>query len=298
MSLAVSPSANKPYGLARVCRMWGIPRSSVYYHKRRQVMPPPVRRKPGPKSKWSDQDLEMLIRQDLEHSPWQGEGHRKVWARLRRQNVCVGRPRILRVMRENSLLAPQRQGCPHGNKAHDGTIIPDRPDCLWGTDATGTLTGEGMATVFFVIDHYTAECLGIHAARRGTRWEALEPLWQAVNGVFGKVEADVGKGLALRHDHGSQFISHAYQDTLRTIGIVSSPSYVKEPEGNGCAERFVRTLKEQLLWLDRFDTVEELRSALQGFMTLYNNHWLIQRHGYIPPSEARRKALACEVEAA
>jgi transposase InsO family protein len=201
-------------------------------------------------------------------------------------------------MREESLLAPQRPGHPHGNKAHEGTIIPDRPDVLWGTDATGTLTGEGMASIFLVIDHYTAECLGIHAARRGTRWEALEPLWQAVNGVFREVNPDVAKGLALRHDHGSQFISHVYQSTLRTLGIQSSPAYVKEPEGNGCAERFVRTLKEQLLWLKRFDTVEDLRAALQDFKDLYNSSWLIQRHGHISPKEARNRAVTCEVEAA
>jgi transposase InsO family protein len=62
----------------------------------------------------------------------------------------------------------------------------------------------------------------------------------------------------LRHDHGSQFISHAFRDELKTPGIESSPSFVRQPEGNGCVERFIRTLKEQLLWLHRFRTVEEL----------------------------------------
>ena len=40
-------------------------------------------------------------------------------------------------------------------------------------------------TVFAVVDHYNAECLGIHAARTGTRFEALEPLRQAVRRIFG-----------------------------------------------------------------------------------------------------------------
>ena len=47
--------------------------------------------------------------------------------------------------------------------------------------------------------------------------------------------------------------------------MTSSPAYVREPETNGCSERFVRTLKEQLLWLMRFDAVEELNRALQEF---------------------------------
>ena len=49
---------------------------------------------------------------------------------------------------------------------------------------------------------------------------------------------------------------------LAFLGIESSPAFVRAPEGNGCAERFIRTLKENLLWVGTFDTVEELRQAL------------------------------------
>jgi len=62
---------------------------------------------------------------------------------------------------------------------------------------------------------------------------------------------------------------------------------VREPEGNGCAERFIRTLKENLLWIRRFDTVEELRSALQTFKEIYNQTWIIERHGYRTPAQVR-----------
>ena len=51
---------------------------------------------------------------------------------------------------------------------------------------------------------------------------------------------------------------------LRFLGIESSPAFVRAPEGNGCAERFIRTLKENLLWVRSFGTVEELRQALLG----------------------------------
>src|SRR5919205_457017 len=62
-------------------------------------------------------------------------------------------------MREAGLLAPTRLGHAHGPAAHDGTIIPDRPDAMWGTDATAGLTGEGRATIFVAVDHFTAECV-------------------------------------------------------------------------------------------------------------------------------------------
>jgi transposase InsO family protein len=62
---------------------------------------------------------------------------------------------------------------------------------------------------------------------------------------------------------------------------------VREPEGNGCAERFIRVLKENLLWIRRFDTVEELRLALIAFRQTYNQSWIIERHGYKTPAQVR-----------
>jgi len=201
-------------------------------------------------------------------------------------------------MRRENLLAPTRAGNAHGPKAHDGTIITERPDEMWGTDATSTLTDEGKATIFFVIDHCTAECLGIHAANPGTRFEALEALKQAVRSSFGVVAKGLAEGLALRHDHGSQCTSDDYQNELRFMAIRSSPSYVREPQGNGCAERFVRTLKEQLLWLRRFKTIEELRRALLAFAEAYNEGWLIERHGHRSPRAKRRDWTKALEEAA
>jgi putative transposase len=60
-------------------------------------------------------------------------------------------------------------------------------------------------------------------------------------------------------------MSDHFQAKLTLLGIASSPAFVREPEGNGCAERFIRTLKEQLLWVRTVDTVEELRRALSEF---------------------------------
>jgi transposase InsO family protein len=229
-------------------------------------------------------------------SPFVGEGYRKVWARLRLAGVRGGKPRVLRLMREADLLAPTRTGQPHGPAAHDGTIIPDRPAAMWGIDATATWTAEGTATVFIAVDHFTAECVGIHAARRGTRFEALEPLHQGIREHFDGYRQDVATGLALRHDHGSQFMSDHFQAELRFLGIASSPAFVREPEGNGCAERFIRTLKEQLLWIERFDSVEALRLALLAFKDRYNTQWLIERHGHQTPA-AVRAAFAADVAA-
>jgi transposase InsO family protein len=219
-----------------------------------------------------------------------GEGHRKVWARLRHREIRTSKARVLRVMRGAGLLAPTRSGRAHGPAAHDGTIVTERPDVMWGMDATSALTAQGTATVFVALDHCTAECVGIHAARPGTRFEALEPLRQGVKARFGTYTDAIAAGLQARHADGSQYMSDASQDELRFFGIESSPAFVREPEGNGCAQRFIRTLKEQLLWLRIFATVEDLRVALLEFKDRYNHEWPIERHGHQTPA-ARRAAL-------
>jgi transposase InsO family protein len=152
-------------------------------------------------------------------------------------------------------------------------------------------------TIFIAIDHCTAECVGIHAANPGTRFDALEPIRQGVRATFGGYAAGVAAGLALWHDHGSQSMSDHFQEELRFLGIASSPAFVREPEGNGCAERFIRTLKEQLVWVRTFDTVEELRLALLEFKDRYHGAWLIERHGHQTPA-AVRAAFTVAVEVA
>jgi transposase InsO family protein len=70
-----------------------------------------------------------------------------------------------------------------------------------------------------------------------------------------------------------------------------SPAFVRAPEGNGCAERFIRTLKENLLRIRTFRTVEDLRLALIDFKQTYNENWLIGRHGHRSPAQFRRDRL-------
>jgi putative transposase len=287
MSRTASPSSGKPYGVVAVCRVWQMARATVYRHRAPTPQVPPQRR--GPAGPMPDAVLVDEIRQVLRDSPFHGEGHRKVWARLRIAGIRTSKRRVLRLMRENALLAPSRVGSPRGPRAHDGTIIPDAVDVMWGTDLTTTLTGQGQVAVFVAVDHHSAECVGIHAATRATRFEALEPLRQGVRRHFGAFARDIARGLALRHDHGSQYMADDFQKELRFLGIDSSPAFVRAPEGNGCAERFIRTLKENLLWVRTFDTVEDLRVALLEFRETYNIAWLIERHGFRPPAAIRNE---------
>ena len=290
MSRRVSPSTDRAYGLQRVARVWGASRATVHRHRCRSDDTPP--RRPGPAGAMADEALVEAIRKLLTDSPFHDEGHRKLWARLRFAGIRTSRRRVLRLTREHGLLAHQRTGRPHGPKAHDGMITTDRVDLMGGTDITAVMTGEGQTAVFIAVDHGSAECVGVHASRRANRFEALEPVKQAVRERFGAFAMGVAAGLQLRHDHGSQYVSHHFQTEIRFLGIASSPAFVREPEGNGCAERFIRTLKENLLWVRRFNTVEELRLALIAFRQTYNQSWIIERHGYKTPAQVRTDQIS------
>jgi transposase InsO family protein len=109
---------------------------------------------------------------------------------------------------------------------------------------------------------------------------------------FGSVERAVASGLALRYDGGPCFRSAHYQTEIDHLGIARSPAYHYEPETNGCIERFIQTLKEQVLWIERFDSFEQLRRAVHDFARFYNREWLLERHGDRTPIEARQHLLA------
>jgi transposase InsO family protein len=227
------------------------------------------------------------IKQAIADSRFTGEGYRKIWARLRFSGIRSSPRRVRRLMRENGLLAPHRVR-KRPDKAHDGTITTETVNVLWGTDMTQTVTlAEGVAHVFVALDHCNSECVGIHADKSANRFQALEPVHQGVRRHFGVIGKDVAAGLKLRHDHGPNYMSDDFQDQIAFLGIEASPSFVREPEGNGVAERFIRTLKENLLWVRQFETIEALRLALLEFAAWYNTQWLVARHGYRAPAQIR-----------
>jgi putative transposase len=275
--------------VAVVCRVLGPPRSTVYARRGRSGRPP----RPGPATSISDDQLVRLIRQVLADSPFAGEGYRKVRARLRREHdVRVSGKRVLRLLRHEGLLAPQRVRGRRKPRPHDGTIIPAAPNLRWGSDATMAWTRtDGWVWVFCVVDHYTAEAWA-HVAKIGDRFAALQPVYDAVIDRWGRLDADIARGVQLRHDWGPQYRSAHFLGSIAWLGIADDAAFLGEPETNGCAERWIRTLKEQCLWAELHDTVGQLRRAVSGFVDRYNTSWLIQRHGHLTPKEAYRTAQA------
>lgn len=289
MSQKASPKTDLRYGIEMVCRVWKFPRSSFYHCEKR---PEKKTNRPGKCPTISDEELFKGIMQDINESPFQGEGHRKVHARLKRtKKFDVSRNRVLRLMKRHNLLSPHRSE--QGKKRlHEGRITTNAPNIMWGTDAAKIYTLEdGWVWFFGVIEHWNSECLGWHITKKGNRFAAIEAMTQAVENVFEKADQGKARGLKLRVDHGSQFLSEGFTSQARYWGIGISKGFVREPETNGVVERFHRTFKEQIVHGRQYYGLEDLRRAVADFIMKYNEKWLLQKLNYHSPLEARRLYL-------
>ena len=292
MSATTSAATGRRYGIQRVCQAWDRARASLYARQtrehQRQEGQAPARR--GPKPTVSDAQLLAAIHTDLARSPFRGEGHRKVHARLRiMDGIRVARKRVLRVMRAHGLLSPHR-GRQGGAPVHDGTVVTQAPNVMWGTDGVRVFTlDDGWVWIFAAVEHWNAECVGWHVCKIGSRFAALEPIAQGLGRIYDSTAADVARGLALRMDHGSQYLADHFLNQIRYWGIRPSFGFVEEPETNGVAERWNRTLKEQAIHGRVFQHLEDVRAAVAEFVEQYNQSWRLEKLAYHTPNEAREE---------
>jgi hypothetical protein len=165
----------------------------------------------------SDPELLAQIRDVLATSPFVGEGHRKVWARLARRGVCTSRKRVLRLTREAGLLAPTAKVRKRAARLHDGTITVTVPDTLWATDATEGFTEEGRCAVFVMIDHASGEAWA-DAGLRMDRFAAADLLREVTTDASAR-SAATPEGLRLFADSLAPTDEVALEATCNTHAI-------------------------------------------------------------------------------
>lgn len=283
----------RPYPLNMILRVVGC--SSGNWYDRPETSSsengtPVVR---GRRPAMNDEELLSAVRKAIDDSHFIGEGSAKIWHRLKRAGQIASRARVLKVMKDNELLSPYRHNAASNRKnPHEGTIVQNAPNQLWGTDGKKFyVEAEGWCWFFGVIDHFNDELLAWNTCKKGTRYEALEPVRSAIRKQFGNVNQNVckGMGLKLRSDHGSQYDSDAFMGEMKFLGLEMSKSYVRQPECNGCIERFNRTIEEEVFSLSHFKTLDEANEAIRKFVENYNREWLICRLGYKSPLEYRNE---------
>jgi putative transposase len=292
-----SVATGKPYPARMVLHIAGLSSAAWYTLSRAKLS----KQRPGPKPIISDEELVLAIREDLAASPFHSEGHKKVRARLRRKGMRAGRKRYLRLMKANNLLAPLRPKCNGSSRPHDGKIVTEHPNRMWGTDGKQFWTRQnGLCWFFGVIDHWNDEILGWHTSIIGDRFAALEPVHQAILKEYGSLSRGIVQdiGLFLRSDHGSQYDSHDFQTELKYLGLMHSPAFVRSPECNGIIERFNRTLQEQVFDVHCFESIDEARQVIAKFIDDYNRYWLIECLGHRSPLEFKAELLPALLKSA
>jgi len=217
-------------------------------------------------------------------------GVRKVWAVLRRQGLHVGRRRVHALMKAAGLVLPRDSKGPRdpGPRGHVTTPEPNRRIAV---DFTTVWTAEdGTVAVAIGVDCGCRSVLDVTATKSQSSGAILASADRALQAAFGS-PADVPDGAELRSDHGPQYTGHDAEDLARAWGVVHTFAPVGRPTGNAVAERTIRTMKEECIWLRDWRSLAELQQALQAWARAFNHDRPHQALGWQTPAERREERL-------
>ena len=278
------------------CRAFGISRAAYY-----AALKPPKRRQPtvtrAPKRPPYATAEELLagIREVLAEEGAEAWGVRMVWALLRRRGLRVSRKRVWAVMHANGLvLARDREP---GDVTRGHVAVPE-PNRRLATDLTTTWTKQdGVVGITLSVDCGCRSTLGFSVAKEQDAPTVLAATEQALKAAFGSPD-NVPDGMELRSDHGPQFTGSDCAELCKLWRIEHTYAPVGRPTGNAVVERLIRTLKEEVIWLRDWDTVEQLRETVAAWVVRYNERRPHQALGYKTPSEYRAQHLATPIRLA
>lgn len=227
--------------------------------------------------------VEMMRQIKSEHPFW---GYRRTWAYLHFvKGLEINKKRVLRLMRRHDLLVKPNQRIKALRTSQRSKPRPDRPNQWWGIDMTKVKVGSfGWMYIVPVLDWYTKKIVGYYAGVQGTTRHWLEALDMAVNRQF--PEGVRGQELSLMSDNGCQPTAVSFMEACRALGINQAFTSYNNPKGNADTERFIRTLKEEFLWLREWDNPFELVEELKKWTESYNQCYLHSALGYKPPLQA------------
>ena len=262
--------------IEKLCELMGVNRS--WYYSR-----PPAREKKAGKDVVLRDAIERIV---LE---FPGYGYRRVTAALRREGWSVNHKRVLRIMREESLLCQlKRRFVPTTDSAHSLKRYPnlvedtriDGLDQVWIADITYVKLPTTFCYLAAILDAYSRRCVGWHLSRfidTGLTLSALEmALWSRRPAV----------GLIHHSDQGVQYASSEYVLRLEQTGARISMAAVGNPYENAQVESFFRTLKLEEIYLKDYRDFEEAHENIGQFIEeVYNEKRLHSSLGYLPPVE-------------
>lgn len=218
-----------------------------------------------------------------------GYGYRRVTHALQRAGWKVNHKRVLRIMREESLLCHLKRHFVQTTDSHHPFPVypnlvhgrtPDAPDVIWVADLTYIRLQSEFVYLATILDAYSRKCVGWNLSTRMDAQLTLGALEEAL------ATRDVKPGLIHHSDRGVQYASIAYTERLLSVGVQISMSAKGNAYDNANAESFFKTLKQEEVYLKQYQTFEEASANIGQFIDdVYNTKRLHSSLGYMPPSE-------------
>lgn len=258
-----------------VCRLLGVHKSTFYRQKAKATFSQPSARQ-RPKQAVIQEKVRVLCQQ---HPTY---GYRRIWALLKRQGIEVNQKTVYSVMKAEGLTQKQkRYEAKRTYQPVDFQI--NSSNQVWHIDMTKIWTSEGWKYLVSIIDAYDRRIVAWSLDNYCRDDEAISVLEKAVNDAFPYGVRD--QGLKLVQDNGSQFTSRDFVSTLKILGIEQIRTSYKHPQSNGKMERWYRTLKEEEVWVNEYQNLEEARASIGTYITLYNEQRPHSALGYRAPLE-------------
>jgi putative transposase len=261
--------------LTRLCTLFGISRSGYYAHRGRNT----------------DEEREVLLRDAIERLvlDFPGYGYRRVTRQLQRDGWNVNHKRVLRVMREESLLCQLKKR--FVTTTNSGHMRPIYPNLLasrvlkgmnqaWVADMTYIRLPTTFVYLAAILDAYSRRCIGWALSRWIDTRLTLAALDMAL------IRRGPLPGFIHHSDRGVQYAAGEYVARLEAAGAQISMSAASNPYDNAKAESFFKTLKREEVYLKDYRTFEEAEANLERFIeAVYNTERLHSSLGYLPPME-------------
>jgi len=271
------------YKVAEVSKALGIARSSLYYKNKDRKRA----------KKQTDLSLLEKIKQIAsEHPFW---GYRRIWAYLKfRKGIRISQRKVYKLLKENGLFVPQRPKKAR-RKADKPKPQATRPKQFWGIDMTKfMLSGLGWCYLVIVLDWFTKKIVGYSVSMSCKTRQWLSAIHMALQNEcpWGAREED----LSLISDNGSQPTSLSFMREMKILGIKQIFTSYDNPKGNADTERVMRTIKEDLLWLEEFESLTEAEEKIANWITWYNKQYLHSSLDYMSPEEFLKKWEVQEIK--
>lgn len=213
-------------------------------------------------------------------------GHRRIRALLnRRYGLHVNRKTVYRIMKAQGLLQ-EKLRYKQFRTGHVSKMTPDAPNHGWQIDMTSFKLSD-MTTLYLeiVIDCCTRKIVGWNLDRRCRAKEWIAAVRTALENQ-GLIGSEDCRFLTIRSDNGAQPCSKDFVAYLYENGVAGEYTGYNAPNDNAFVERVMRTIKEEEVWGNQYDSWVEAHQAVEKYITYYNSERIHSALNYRTPNEA------------